>query len=178
LGFCHRLGQSQINNLRRCAVTLQLNHDVAGLDVAMDEILFVYRAQTGGYLSGDFQCELHFQPAKLSYELVQRFPIDKLHRVEVAVATHSQVKHRSDVWMTHTGSSASLSNQPPARRCVTNELGVNNFQRHGTPKIDIDRFVRNSHRAATKLDRVSIVVRQDLVMFEAELRWRKDRLNG
>jgi len=80
--------------------------------------------------------------------------------------------------MTHTGSSASLTNEPPTRRSVANELGVNSFQRHGTPKIDIDRFVRYSHRAATKLGRRPIFEREDLVVFEPEVKRREVCLDG
>ena len=80
--------------------------------------------------------------------------------------------------MTYASSGAGLSYKSSARRFIANESSVDDLQRYGTSKIDVDRLVSNAHRATTELERFSIVVRQDLVMFEAELRWRKDRLNG
>ncbi len=55
----------------------------------MYEVLFVHRAQTGGHLGHNFECQLQLNRARTSYERVQRLPIDKLHRVEVTVAALS-----------------------------------------------------------------------------------------
>src|SRR4051794_18940507 len=80
--------------------------------------------------------------------------------------------------MAHASCGASFSHKASAHRFITQELSANHLQRHCASKIDVNRFVSNAHRATTELERFSIVARQDLVMFEAELRWRKNRLNG
>jgi hypothetical protein len=52
------------------------------------------------------------------------------------------------VGMAHAGRSASLSDKPPARRFVTDQSSADNLQRHRTLKIDVNRFVSDSHGAA------------------------------
>jgi hypothetical protein len=71
-----------------------------------------------------------------------------------------------------------LSYKLPARRFTANESGVDDLESYWISKIDLNRFVSNAQRATTELESLSIVVRQDIVMFEAKLRWRKTRLNG
>jgi hypothetical protein len=78
------------------------------------------------------------------------------------------------VGMTHTSCSASLSDKPPARRFVTDQSSAHNFQCHGTLKIDINRFVSDSHGTATQLKWPTVSAGQDLVMFELKLGRRKN----
>src|ERR1700756_2382550 len=49
------------------------------------------------------------------------------------------------------------------------------LQRHRTAQIDMDRFVRHSHRTATQLKRRSIFPGEDLVMVESQRRQRRSR---
>jgi hypothetical protein len=66
--------------------------------------------------------------------------------------------------MAHACRSASLSDKPAARQFIADPSGVNDLQRHGTPKVDIDCLVSYPHRPATEFERRSIFPREDLVM--------------
>src|SRR6201984_576613 len=58
--FSDRLRQTEIDNFcRDTAVILQTHHDVTRFDVPVNEVLFMYRSQTGGHLRGNFPGQLH-----------------------------------------------------------------------------------------------------------------------
>ena len=61
-GFIDHLGQAQIDNLgSHRALLLKAHHDIARLDVPVNELLFVHRSQTGCNLPRNFQGELYFK---------------------------------------------------------------------------------------------------------------------
>ena len=64
---------------------LDIHHDVAWFDVPVNELLFVDRSQTGSDLGRDFQRHLYLQPPGAFDQFLQRFPLDKLHRVEITL---------------------------------------------------------------------------------------------
>ena len=55
----------------------------------MNKLLLVHRSQTGSDLRRDFQRELYLQRTRAFDETLERFPLDKLHRVK-AVLTGSR----------------------------------------------------------------------------------------
>ncbi len=59
----------------------------------MNELLLVHSGQTGGDLRRDFECQLHLQPTGASDESFERFPLYKLHGVEVTAPSSAQVQH-------------------------------------------------------------------------------------
>src|SRR5271167_2449995 len=79
-----RLGQPKVDDFcRRSASLLQAHYDVAWFDVPMNELLLVHRSQTGGGLRGNFQRQLYFKAARAFDEILERFPLYKLHRIKV-----------------------------------------------------------------------------------------------
>ena len=55
-GFIDHLGQAEIDNLGcHSALLLKAHHDIAWLDVPVNELLLVHRSQTGGDLLRNFQ---------------------------------------------------------------------------------------------------------------------------
>src|SRR6516225_3428825 len=81
--FGHPLGQPKVDYLRRYATSLlQACHDVAWLDVSMNQLCLVHCSQTGGDLRCNFQCQLNFDPSRASDEMLKGFSLDELHRIE------------------------------------------------------------------------------------------------
>ena len=101
-GFIDRLGQAEIDNLGcHSALVLKAHHDIAWLDVPMNELSFVHRSQTGADLHRNLQSALNFKRSRALDEVVQGFPLHKLHRIEVIAPLPPKMKHRGDVWMSH-----------------------------------------------------------------------------
>ena len=99
--FIDRLGQTEVDDFRgHSASFLKAHHDVAWFNVPMNELLLVDRSQTGGDLRRNFQRQLYLKPAGAFDEALERFPLHKLHRVEVILAGFAQVEDRGNVWMT------------------------------------------------------------------------------
>ena len=97
-----RLCQAEVDNLRRyTSLLLQPHHDVCWLDVSVNKVLFVHCGQSGSDLRRDFQRQLYLKLAGAFDEILERFPLYKLHRVEVILTGSSQVEHRGNIWMTN-----------------------------------------------------------------------------
>src|SRR5258705_12008701 len=88
-------------------------------------------------------------------EVLKRFPLYKLHCVEIIVARPSEVEDRGDVCVANTGGRTRLAQKTKPRRFVTEISLADDFRCHGTAQIDIDRFVSHSHGAATEIDRLT-----------------------
>ena len=63
----------------------------------MNQLLLVHRYQTGGDLRRDFERQLNVEPAGTSDEILERFPLYELHRVEVILSRSAQVQYRGHV---------------------------------------------------------------------------------
>jgi hypothetical protein len=66
---------------------LDTHHDVAWFDVPVNELLLVHRSQTRGALFRNFHCQLYLKPPGAFDEILERFPLYKLHRVEVVLTS-------------------------------------------------------------------------------------------
>src|SRR4029077_3213213 len=85
--FIDRLCQAQVDDFRgHSAFVLEVHHDIARFDVPVNEALLVHCSQTGGDLRRNFQRQLYVNAARASDEVLERFPLHKLHRVEVVLA--------------------------------------------------------------------------------------------
>lgn len=73
-----------------------------------------------------------------------------------------------------------ISYQSPIGRFVADELRLDNLQRYSTSKIDVARFISDSHRAAAQLKRRSIIVHKNLIVVQTKLgngkSWLADRI--
>src|SRR5215831_7175587 len=70
--FGRPLGQPKVDYLCRYATSLlHAYHDVAWLDVSMNQLCLVYCSQTGGHLRHNFQRQLHFNSPRASDEMLK-----------------------------------------------------------------------------------------------------------
>jgi len=92
--FIDRLRQAEIDNFYRdTAVILQTHQDVARFDVPVNEVLFVYRRQTGDYLRHNFQ-RLHFDPPRAT---LKSLSLHELYRIKVTASGSAQGKTEATV---------------------------------------------------------------------------------
>src|SRR5262249_2589039 len=70
---------------------LQVHHDVAWFDIPVNELLLVHRGQAGRDLRCNFHRQLYLKSPGSFDEALERFSLDKLHRVEVIARRSSQV---------------------------------------------------------------------------------------
>ena len=76
-------------------------------------------SQTGGDLRRNFQRQLYLKAARASDEVLERFPLHKLHRVEVVPAALAQMEDRGNVRVAHAGRRTRFAQETKARRFVT-----------------------------------------------------------
>ena len=69
--------------------------------------------------------------------------------------------------MAKTRRSARFAQKAKPGRFITKILVVDDFQRHRTSKIDVERFVGDSHGTATQLDRFPLFVENQFIMLES-----------
>src|SRR6516165_1101794 len=81
--------------------------------------------------------------------------------------------------MPNTGRRPRLAQKAKLRRSITEISLVNDFQRHRAVQIDVERFISDSHRTATQLDRFPAFARYQLIVLKSFwwlVRCRLDRL--
>ncbi len=93
--FIEQFGQTKIQNLHLACIG---NHDVAGLDVAMDDATRVRGRERVSHLNSDAQSALEFQWPAVN-QLAHIAAFDVLHRDEVQAPGLVHVKDSADVGM-------------------------------------------------------------------------------
>ena len=92
--------------------TAGCDHDVAGLDVAVDEARLVGVIERRGDTGSDVARELGAQALLVVEHLAQRLAVDELHDDRLAPFGLEHVVHRDDVRMVQTGGRDSFSPEP------------------------------------------------------------------
>ena len=119
-GFIGYFRQAKIDDLRgHGSLFLKAHHNIAWLDIPVNQALFVHRRQTRGDLPRNFQSQFHVKPTRALDEVIESFSLDKLHRVEVVAPLSAQVEDGGDVGMTHTRGGTRFPEKPYPRRLVT-----------------------------------------------------------
>src|SRR6266481_2628215 len=167
-----RFRESKVDDFRCYAGPfLQMNHDVRRFDIAVDQVLFVHGGQTRGDLCRNLQRQVYLEPAGPFDEVLQGLPFHILHRVEVIPEASAQMENRSNVWMTEASCRARLAHKTKSHRLVSEIPFVDDLQCHRTAQIDVKRFIRDAHRAATQLDRTPVFALQQFIILETLCSW-------
>src|SRR5271166_6270980 len=156
------------------APLLDTHHDVAWFDISVDEVSLVHRSKTGGCLRHNFQRQLHLQSAGAFDKVLERFPLHKLHRVEVILTTSPEVEDRGNIRMADAGRRTRLAQETETCRLFTEIFFAYDFQSHGAVQIDVERFVSDAHRTATQLARFPVFALHQFVMLKA-MCWQRGR---
>ena len=84
------------------------DHDVLGLDVAMDEACIVDGFETGQELRGDLSCLVEVQRRPFLENLLQRRAVDVLHRHQLLTVELLEIEDPADVGRDHLARRADL----------------------------------------------------------------------
>src|ERR1700747_508609 len=77
--------------------------------------------------------------------------------------------HRGYIRMMDAGCGSGFPQETETGSGVANELRIDNLQSDWAPEVGIDGFVGYSHAAMAKLQRLSVLISKNLVVFKAEL---------
>src|SRR6516225_10080516 len=98
--------------------------------------------------------------------MLERFPLYKLHRVEITAPGSAQVEDRSNIRVTNARRRAGFAQKTKPRRFIPEISLTDDFQCYGAVEIDVERLVSDPHRAATQLNRFPIFARHQLVVLK------------
>ena len=163
----HGFGQAKIDDLHRdAAVILVMEHDVGGLDVAVDQFLFVSRHQGAGHLESDVEGHAQGQRSVTAEAGIDGFAIDELHGVEIGVVLVAEVEHGGDVGMAQPGGGAGFPEETLAYHLAVEEGGVDHFQHHVEAQVGVEGLVSDPHRSAAEFMKRAVRLAQNFVMLK------------
>ena len=169
-------------------------HDVGGLEIAVDEAAFFRRDERAGDLEGDFQHHAGGQRPQATHARVEGLAVHELHRVKTGgplrVFLHerarrgrggvprAEVINRGDVRVAEPGGAAGLAQKKVPRPGMRGVVGIDDLQSHGHMEVHVHRLVRHAHRAAAQLERSAVLALQNLVVVikRATVRGRRRRV--
>src|SRR4029077_282082 len=94
------LHEAEIDDLcKNFPVAFPSQHHIGRLDVAVNELLLVRSDKGAGDLLGDVESKKAVERSVSLDSVQQRFPVNKLHRIEVAVGMLTQMENRSNIAM-------------------------------------------------------------------------------
>ena len=121
-------------------------HDVGGLDVAVDHALAVCVVQAAGHVSGDADGPVRGQPALSIQSLAQRFPIHARHDVVQKTAGDARVEQGEDVRVLEVRRKPDLALEPLGSN-LAGQSRVYGLDRHPPPVFGVHRQVHGPHAA-------------------------------
>src|SRR6516162_8468087 len=99
--------------------------------------------------------------------MLERFPLYKLHRVEITAPGSAQVEDRSNIRVTNARRRAGFAQKTKPRRFITEIPLADDLQRHGAVQIHVERLVSDAHRPATQLDWFPVFGHHQSVMLKS-----------
>ena len=140
-------GETEVEDLD---LPVGLDVDVAGLEVAVDDIAAVRIGEAVRHLLHDVELLLEGQLA-LGDELLEVLALEELHgHVELVVGL-AEVEHRDDVRVVQLGGGASLPEEPFLVLVVRAQGRGNRFDRDGSTKDRILGTPDDSHRPGAEV---------------------------
>jgi hypothetical protein len=137
------LGDPEIEHL---GPAIGRDHDVARLQVAVDDAALVRGGDGFGNRNGQPEELLKGQPARTS-QAGQGLPLDELHRQEVHAAGFLDRVDRDDVGVVEGGDGARLSLEPLESIGIAGQLGRQDLERHAAVEPGIVGLVDLAHAA-------------------------------
>ena len=140
--------EAEINHLHHQILVLMHDHQVRGLDVAVDEVVGLRGIERAGDLRGDFQRERRGQRTLPFDERLGGFAVDEFHRVEKVPAFLAEMEDRRDVAVPQPRRRAGLAHEALAGGVAVQVGGVDDLERHGHAQPGVEALVGDAHRAA------------------------------
>ena len=142
-GGLEQLGEAEIEDL---GVAVGGDHDVLGLDVAVDDARLVGLLQPAPDLGGDLERAEEVELAALD-EGLHRLARDELHRDVEALGPLAHVVHLGDRRVVHRRRRVRLLQEPPLALLVARELGGQDLEGHQAAQVRVAGLVDDAHAA-------------------------------
>ena len=156
----HRARDAEVGHLHRAVVG---EHDVAGLDVAVDEQVLVRVGERTAHVGGDLQAAVLGQPAGVE-RLLQRAPVDALHDDERLVAVDARVEDDDEVRVGEPGDVARLVLEARGERGVLAEAFAQDLDGDLAVEEPVACRVHLGHAAASDGTSELVAVGEDAVL--------------
>jgi hypothetical protein len=147
-----RLCQSEVEDLRARvagAPRFRLQHDVGGLQIAVDDPFLMRRIERGGDLSGNSESLGDGQrPAR--QPICERWALDQLEDERRHAITFFQSVDRADVGMVERGEQPRLAREAHAPFRIGCELRRQDLDRDVAPELGVARPIDLAHAARAK----------------------------
>ena len=143
-------------------------HDVLGLEVAVNQPGGVDRLETRQQLRGNLARPTDVQRPSLPQELGQRGAVHELHRHHLVAVLDDQIEHAADVRRDDLACGAHLAPQQLARAIVSNQLRSKRLERHLHAEFEIEGVPHLPLPAATQQPQQTIAPTEDQRWLEAD----------
>ena len=141
-----RLADAEVHDLRAAVLG---QHDVARLQIAVDDARIVRDRQTVGDLAGDLDHARGLQPLPLD-RAVERLPGDELHDDERPAVQVADVVDGDDVRVVEQGRQPRLARQALGRDAVRRQLVGDELDGDEPAQARIARLIDLSHAAGSE----------------------------
>ncbi len=153
-----QLGEAEVEDLDVVGPPLPLaQHDVGGLDVAMDDAARVGLAEALEHLRGDRHEVGEREASPATHEAIEGLARDVLHHDEGATVIATEVVDRDDVGVLEAAEAAGLAFEAGQRLGVAHPVGGQDLEHDLTVQVDLRGLIDDPHPAAAKppLDQVA-----------------------
>jgi hypothetical protein len=133
----------------------------------VDQVLFVNCRQSTCHLVRNFERQLNVQSACAFYEILERFALYKLHRVEVILSDAPQVEDRRNIWVTDARRRTGFAEKTKPCRFISEISFTDDFQSHRAAQVNVECLVSDAHCTAAQLEWFSIFASHQLVVVKS-----------
>ena len=146
------------------------DHDIARLQIAVDQTLGRRRNQRPRHLDRDFESVFRLEWTLSPNEGFQGFALDQFHRVVAAIdfRRSAELKYTGHIRMLQCRRRPRLAQEtfPYRLRVASRGRGLDYFQRHGAMQHFIRRAISHAHRTRTQFPERTIFAPRDLEITE------------
>ena len=141
-------GNAEVGNLN---VSIGMDKDVLGLDVSVNNAVFMGMLQGGQNANGNLRRHNGIQPSFFLNELLQGFALHILHHQVTVVAVHAHIQQVDDIVVGHFAGGFRLPLKTSHKLCVLIKFRPQHFNGHIVAGTHVNGTVNNGHAANADL---------------------------
>ena len=167
--------QSRQAEVRQQHLAAAVQHDVGGLQIAMQHALLVGRGETGAEFARDLQGLVAGKPADAAQQRAEVLAIDVFHGEEIQPLHFAEIVHATDVGVRHLARDADLAAESLERRLVVRDRLGQKLERHRLVERQVVGAVDLAHAALAEHGDDAVAPAEQFSGSEAALRPRTGR---
>jgi hypothetical protein len=139
-----------------------IQHDVGGFQVAVDDSVVVNGGEPGGDLAGERDRLPRGEPAHRLDEILERLPVDVLHRDVSDAGDLADLVHAADVQVGNLPRELNFPFEPLHPRSPGGGLGAEELERHRLVQHPVLRLVDLAHASGADVLDDEVAIGEDL----------------